>query len=125
MRFLIDQDVYAATIRLLTDLGHDVVPIAAIGISRSSDTDVLATAHSHDRILVTRDRDYGGLVFVQGSSAGVVFLRMVPTTINQVHAELTRVLSLYDEQFLRTAFIVVEPARHRVRKISTRPQSGP
>lgn len=33
MRFLLDQDVYAVTIRFLKDLGHDVVPVAQIGCS--------------------------------------------------------------------------------------------
>ena len=33
MRFLLDQDVYAVTIRFLRDFGHDVVPVAQIGCS--------------------------------------------------------------------------------------------
>jgi hypothetical protein len=31
MRFLIDQDVYAVTIRFLSGLGHDVVTAAPLG----------------------------------------------------------------------------------------------
>ncbi len=34
MKFLLDQDVYAATVRFLSALGHDVVPVAKIGLSR-------------------------------------------------------------------------------------------
>lgn len=44
MRFLLDQDVYAATALFLAGLGHDVVPVARIGLSQASDEDLLKTA---------------------------------------------------------------------------------
>jgi predicted nuclease of predicted toxin-antitoxin system len=64
MRFLLDQDVYASTAHFLHYLGHDVVPVARLGLSRASDSDLLITAREQGRVLVTRDRDFGGLVFV-------------------------------------------------------------
>ena len=65
MKFLLDQDVYASTARVLSELGHDVVPVARIGLSRADDSDLLKAAREQDRIFVSRDRDFGGLVFVQ------------------------------------------------------------
>jgi len=41
MRFLLDQDVYAATGRFLMSLGHDVITAGKIGLSRPSDSDLL------------------------------------------------------------------------------------
>ena len=64
MRFLLDQDVYATTARLLLDLGHEVIPAAQIGLARADDEDVLRAAQDQGRLFVTRDRDFGGLVFV-------------------------------------------------------------
>jgi hypothetical protein len=61
MKFLLDQDVYAATGQLLSDLGHDVV-----------------------------------------------------------HAELRRVLQINEENELVAAFLVVEPGRHRFRRLAAR-----
>jgi len=58
---------------------------------------------------VTRDRDFGGLVFVRGMRVGVVYLRMLPSTQNSVHDELRRVLETYSEGELMKAFVVVEP----------------
>ena len=37
MKLLLDQDVYAVTARFLNDLGHDVVPVARIGLSQAED----------------------------------------------------------------------------------------
>ena len=41
MKLLLDQDVYAATARFLLGLGHDVVPVARIGLARAQDQEIL------------------------------------------------------------------------------------
>jgi predicted nuclease of predicted toxin-antitoxin system len=117
MRFLLDQDVYAVTAGLLESLGHEVTRAAERGLSRADDEVLLQTAQSEARILVTRDRDYGGLVFVRHLVGGVVYLRMTPATTGPVHRELEKVLQLYPEEMLRHAFVVVEPGQHRLRRL--------
>jgi predicted nuclease of predicted toxin-antitoxin system len=117
MKFLADQDVYATTIDFLIGLGHDVVTAAQLGMASAKDFQLLSTAHEQGRIFVTRDRDFGALVFVQASGPGVIYLRILPSTLQAVHAELARVLTLYTEQQLQSSFIVVEPGRHRIRKV--------
>lgn len=67
MRFLIDQDVYATTVRFVKDLGHDVLQVAELGLSQED-----------NRVFITRDRDFGGLIFVKGLGAGIIYLRMLP-----------------------------------------------
>ncbi len=118
MKLLADQDVYATTIQFLLGLGHDVVPVAQIGLAQADEADLLRVAGQQGRIFVTRDRDFGGLVFVGGIGRGVIYLRMLPSTLAAVHAELERVLKLYTEPELRSAFVVVEPSRHRYRNLA-------
>jgi predicted nuclease of predicted toxin-antitoxin system len=118
MKFLTDQDVYATTVRFLSGLGHDVVTAAQLGLAQAEDVALLQAAQAQGRIFVTRDRDFGGLVFVQGGGAGVIYLRMAPSTQNAVHVELERVLTLYSEQELQGSFVVIEPGRHRIRKLA-------
>jgi predicted nuclease of predicted toxin-antitoxin system len=117
MKFFLDQDVYAATARFLSGLGHDVVTAAEAGCSRAADADLLRMAREQDRILVTRDRDYGSLVFVQGSGSGVIYLRILPSTLNSVHQEIEAVLRTHSEADLNKAFVVIEQGRHRFRKL--------
>jgi predicted nuclease of predicted toxin-antitoxin system len=117
MKFLLDQDVYAATARFLSGLGYDVVPVAQIGCSQADDSDLPRIAQEQGRIFVTRDRDFGGLVFVRGLGTGVLYLRVLPSTQNAVHNELERVLESYTEDELMRAFVVIEPGRHRFRKL--------
>ena len=119
MRLLLDQDVYAATERFLTHAGHDVVPVVRVGLSRAGDEEILHAAQEQTRILVTRDRDFGNLVFVQALGSGVICLRIRPSTLNGVHAQLETVLNTYSEEDLASAFVVVGPGGHRIRRLPT------
>jgi predicted nuclease of predicted toxin-antitoxin system len=118
MRFLADQDVYAVTVQFLRGLGHEVATAADRAMSQSVDAELLRTARAEGRVFVTRDRDFGGLVFLHALGPGVLYLRALPSTLQLVHAELGRVLELYSETDLYEAFVVIEPGRHRVRKVT-------
>lgn len=117
MKLLLDQDVYEATARFLIELNHDVVRVRELGMARAGDEENLLKAQELNRVFVTRDKDYGNLVFIKRIKSGVLYLRVLPSDIKQIHAELERVLNLYDEQKLKSAFVVIESGRHRFRKI--------
>ena len=118
VKFLLDQDVYGMTAKFLAGSSFDVVSVSQLGLSRAPDTEVLSTAQAQGRILMTRDRDYGNLVFVQSLGAGVIYLRILPSTANAVHQELMRVVEKYSAEELSRAFVVIEANGHRFRKIS-------
>lgn len=117
MKFLLDQDVYALTERFLREQGHDVTTASDLGLSRAQDLDLLEVADEQGRIFVTRDRDYGNLVFVHHAGSGVIYLRILPSDMDEVHAELKKVLEAYSEDELAKSFVVVEKTRHQIRKI--------
>ena len=116
MRILLDEDVYAVTGEFLKTLNHDVITVSEMGLSGSSDETILLTATQQRAILITRDRDFGHLVFVKGLGAGVIYLRMVPSKLEAVHAELKRVLERYGLEELKKSFVVVESGGHRFRR---------
>lgn len=118
MNLLLDQDVYAITARYLRALGHDVLTVADLESSQASDETLLLMAQEQGRIFVTRDRDFGGLVFVRKLGAGVIYLRGEPSIIAAVHDELDRVLQTYSQEDLQHAFVIVEPGRHRFRRLA-------
>jgi len=118
MRLLLDQDVYFVTSKFLIEAGHDVVLVSEIGLSQADDEDILRTAQNQNRILVTRDRDYGNLVFVRNLGTCVIYLRIVPVKIGMVHDELERILQTHTQEELAGAFIVVTSDGYRLRKFS-------
>jgi predicted nuclease of predicted toxin-antitoxin system len=117
VKFLLDQDVYAVTARFLSGLGHDVVRAAQIGLAQADDEDLLRTAQQQGRLFVTRDRDFGSLVFVKGLGAGVLYLRTFAFAQKAVHNQLERVLNTYSQHELANAFVVVEADGHRFRRL--------
>jgi predicted nuclease of predicted toxin-antitoxin system len=120
VRFLVDQDVYELTTRLLEQLGHDVLRAREAGLSRSSDSALLRFARDDRRVVLTRDKGFGQLVFgIKESHAGVVLLRLEPVTLRVVHEEIRRFLHEHASDDLRDAFVVIEPGRHRIRKRGT------
>ena len=121
MHFLIDQDVYSVTVNWLRELGHDVLTAKEIGMERAADQKLLRKAREYSRVFVTRDKDFGALVFLRKElSAGVILLRMDPRTIDSVHEQLKRLLKHCKEEELNHLFCVVEPDRYRERRIDAK-----
>jgi predicted nuclease of predicted toxin-antitoxin system len=118
MRFLADNDVWKKTIDLLRTWGHEVVTAREVNLSDSSDRELLAKAADDNRLLITRDSDFGALVFLgKAAHNGVILLRITPETTVEVHQELGIVLNKHREGDLRRCFTTVEPGRHRIRKL--------
>jgi len=118
MRFLTDQDVYELTVVWLRARGHEVLRARDIGLSRASDETILRMAAEEHRVLVTRDKDFGALTFLDRRvSHGVVLLRVLPESVAAVHEEFGRFLEEHQGQNLEGAFVVVEPGRHRIRRM--------
>lgn len=117
MRFLADQDVWKVTVDLLREWGHDVLTAMEGGMARATDEELLEEARKDNRILITRDKDFGYLVFLgHMNSPGVILLRTTPETAEDVNAELGRFLDAHTQTQLNEYFTTVEPDRHRMRR---------
>lgn len=115
MRFFLDQDVYHLTSAFPRSLGHDVLTAADVEMSQAIDQEILQFAATHNRTLVTRDKDFGSLIFSQTFlHRGVILLRVTPQTLSDIHLELERLLSLHAEKDIQRSFVVVEKERRRI-----------
>jgi len=118
MHFLADHDVYKITVNQLREWGHDVRTVKELGMHRAADRDLLKVAIETNRIFVTRDKDFGALVFLEELlSAGVILLKITPLSIEDVHRKLFRLLQEHTEDELKYLFCVVEPRHHRIRRL--------
>ncbi len=118
MKLLTDHGVYQITVDFLRQHGHDVVTAKELGFHEASDKELLEKAKTTGRLLITRDRDFGMLVFLKKEMcSGVIYLKITPSTVNEVHDELYKILGKYGEKDLKTTFCVVEPHRYRIRHI--------
>ena len=115
MRFLLDESANARIFPHLRKRGHDVTAIVRDHSVGLPDDEVLAIAYRQGRILITKDRDFGELVFVEHQPhAGVIYLRLEPSGgLKTIVARLDDVLAQHAHQLDR--FIVVTRDLIRVR----------
>ncbi len=115
MKFLIDESVEYRVVEFLRSLGHDVVAIAE-GKPSLPDTHVLTYAHKTKRVLLTNDKDFGTLVFLNHRlHSGVVLLRLSKEDAASKIYAIKTVLSRYGDD-LPKSFVVVTKEKIRIRK---------
>lgn len=118
MRLLADECVSGAVVAALRRVGHDVGWCAEIAPAEA-DEQVLARSVEDDRILITRDQDFGDLVFRLGHRAiGIVRIRIDPLLgASVVASEVQRRMERLGESALRGWFTVLETDRTRQRAL--------
>jgi len=78
------------------------------------DEEILATAYSESRILITLDKDFAELAIVRGT-AHCGILRLVNLTTRQQATVCLRVLELYGNELASGAIVTAELGRVRIR----------
>lgn len=115
MKFLADEGVDIAIVKGLRAVGFDVYYVIE-EIRSLSDDELLRTAYSENRVLITRDKDFGELVFrLHMLHTGVVLVRLEGYNTQERSKIVCKVISQYQDQ-LNGAFTVIQPNAVRIRK---------
>lgn len=114
MRFLLDVCAASRTLfRSLSDAGHDELS-AADGYAHYPDEDLLSLALAQRRVLVTKDKDFGKLVFVRRLPHPCIIRLAVMSPIEQSVA-LRELIRNDVGSIQEGAMIVVTGGRVRIR----------
>jgi predicted nuclease of predicted toxin-antitoxin system len=115
MKFLADEGIDRTIVDGLRKLSFDVFYV--IEETRSlSDNVLLEIAAQEERILITKDKDFGELVFrLNKAHHGVVLLRLEGLT-TQERADITCPLILKHSSELPNAFTVIQKGIIRIRQ---------
>lgn len=120
MKFILDEDVYFITGNFLMEKGHSVIFPKDCSLAGSPDDVLLEKACVMKRILITRDKDFGSLVFLEKRpTSGVILLRIQPATIQAIHNNLAELVSKYSEEELSGSFCTVDTTGFRIRDLPT------
>ena len=93
MRFLADENVPYGVIKRLREDGIDIISVYDVqrGIA---DSEVAELANSDGRILITFDKDFGTILFVEGLELpGLILLRFPPKNVEYIYKNLKAVIS--------------------------------
>lgn len=115
MRFLADEGVDISIVRKLRALGFDVFYV--IEEVRSLDDDeLLQIAYSENRILITRDKDFGELVYrLNKLHTGIILIRL-EGYLTYERSEITCNAIVEHQEELKGAFTVIQPNAVRIRR---------
>jgi predicted nuclease of predicted toxin-antitoxin system len=118
MRFLIDQGVSPMLASLIREAGHEAVHVRDVAMSEAKDTDIVAFAEQDDRIIITEDMDFGGLLVPSGKTRPSVILFRNRNARALVRARLLlQSVPVIEADLIAGAIVVLEDGSFRVRRL--------
>lgn len=113
-KFLLNENIGKVVANILRQEGYNTASIIEEA-RRAKDKEVLARAFKGKRILVTLDKDFGRLVFMNSKAhLGVLFLRLKNESPETVAALVLQVFSLFGSK-LSGKFTIVSDNKIRMR----------
>ncbi len=118
-RFLVDEDLPTSTPKVFENHGYPVESVRSLGMRGATDTEVMDQAYEDDRIVVTRDKDFGDVLrYPKANHPGAVIVRLPHTfTTQQINERLDAFLENVDPNIFEHSVIVLELGRYRVRDL--------
>ncbi len=122
MRLLADENLHVDIVRGLRGAGHEVAFAPSVGLGATDDRDILDYAEQHGLVVVSGDKDFGGLIeFGPLWGRGkVILLRYrllrVERIVNDILAVLDREQALLDGP--GALVLVLSDGRYRVHRPS-------
>ena len=114
MKVLLDTCLSIQARDALKAAGHDVI-WGGDWKQDPGDEAILALAFTERRILVTLDKDFGGLAVLQGAAHSGI-LRLVNFRVEEQAPACLKVLADYSEDLYKGALITADPGRIRIRQ---------
>ena len=97
--------------------GWHVLHTSHLRLSRASDSTILAHAQTIPAVVITFDEDFADTrMFPVGSHAGVIRLRVWPTTVELAIAAIERLLRAVPDDQWPGSLIIVDAHQIRVRR---------
>lgn len=120
MKFLIDAQLPARLVHLLTSSGHDAIHTSSLPSgNRSSDTELARLADADDRVVVSKDRDFRDSHFLKKEPRQLLVVAVGNTKNDDLlalfEANLTAIIQAFETANyieLYTDELVVYPTRH-------------
>lgn len=98
-----------------------VLHASEVGLAGAPDERIFQWAQQERAIIVTFDEDFADArMYPLGSHAGVIRLRVWPTTVEQTQEALERLLTNVPDENLPGSLVIIDRERIRVRRFRSR-----
>ncbi len=91
--------------------------VSDVGLHGRRDDEIFGWAQARGYVIVTFDEDFADRrAFPVGQHAGVVRLRVWPTTVEEIQTALTRLLSSATDDEIAGALVIIDERKIRIRR---------
>ena len=116
MKFLADEGVDGQIVSRLREDGHDVLYVAE-NIAGTTDEEILELANRDERILMTRDKDFGELVYREKRAhSGIILNRLYELSSGRKAEIVSKVIQDFGEELIGS-FTIIQPGRIRMKRM--------
>ncbi len=113
LRFLADESLEYSIVLYLRKQGYDVISVAK-DFPSTKDKEILKKAYQEARIIITNDKDFGDLVFLNKlSHKGIILLRFKSEEVETKIKFLKSFLKDYSTKIVNK-FTVIDEAKIRI-----------
>lgn len=117
LRFIVDVGVGKGIEKYLTEEGYDTKAVRDID-PRIEDEEIIRTAVSENRIVITMDKDFGELVYHSSMKhSGVLLLRLEDAVGSEKLQVVKHIMKNYSDR-IKSCFCVFQNDKFRIRKIN-------
>jgi len=119
VKFFLDENIPNSSIEVLEELGYEVEHARTAGFKGSSDDEIARYAKEEEAILVTRDLDFGNVLwYPEGSHHGVLIIRLPHDyTAKQITEKIKEFVEKIEVEKLVGHITILELGRYRMREI--------
>lgn len=106
MKFLADINIAQSVIDFLRQNGHDVLDAKSKYLT-AKDIELIEKAKEHNRIILTRDKDFLGLVQFPKYAVPLIFIRLINQNPQHIITNLSNLLSFQNKIILEQSLTIV------------------
>ena len=117
MKFLLDADMPKSTADIIRSFGYDVEDVRDIGLGAAKDKEIIEHALKNERIIVTRDTDFGEVLRYPKHPGAIIFRLPYTFIAEKINERVKKFFETVDEKDIKNTIIIVELARYRRRPL--------
>lgn len=117
LKFLLDADMPRSSAGVIKALGFDIEDIRDIGMGQAKDREIMEYAIENDRIIITRDLDYGEVLRYPKHPGVIIFRLPFTFTAKKINKRLKEFLTSISTDKIGNAIVIVELSRFRRREL--------
>ena len=117
MKFLLDADMPKSTADIIRSFGYDVEDVRDIGLGAAKDKEIIEYALKNERIVVTRDTDFGEVLRYPKHPGAIIFRLPYTFIAEKINERVKKFFETVDEKDIKNTIIIVELTRYRRRPL--------